>query len=364
VWVVTGALGAGKTTAIARLMANKPPSENWIVILNEFTESGIDALTVAGSAQGLYDVRLVPGGCLCCAGELDFARQLRELTRVSRPDRLIIEPSGIGHPAAITEELMQHQSYGSLTVESIVCAIEPWRVRDLLASSESVERAQVEVADVLLLSKADLAGDAERADFAMLAAALYPPKRWCGEMRDGVVPPEALAATSERVARSFARPATHARQHDHHHDDNGHGHDHEHASGGDAVSEPTRLGAFAASRAKARHVGRAAVAWTVDRDAVFARTRLFALLTADDAAAPLAGVERFKGVFRTGPETWLLVQRAGGEMTSVESSWRRDNRAEILFRADATPDVAAIEAAFVAALAQPTAPTAAQGGAR
>jgi hypothetical protein len=75
-------------------------------------------------------------------------------------------------------------------------------------------------------------------------------------------------------------------------------------------------------------------------------------------------VERFKGVFRTGPETWLLVQRAGGEMTSVESSWRRDNRAEILFRADATPDVAAIEAAFVAALAQPTAPTAAQGGAR
>ncbi len=65
--VITGSLGVGKTTAIARLFAAKPESERWVVILNEFTESGIDVLTVAGQARGEFDVRLVPDGCLCCA---------------------------------------------------------------------------------------------------------------------------------------------------------------------------------------------------------------------------------------------------------------------------------------------------------
>jgi hypothetical protein len=62
--IVTGSFGAGKTTAIRRLMAAKPSDELWVVILNEFTDAGLDALTVAQSAQGRYDVRLVSGGCL------------------------------------------------------------------------------------------------------------------------------------------------------------------------------------------------------------------------------------------------------------------------------------------------------------
>ena len=169
VWVITGALGVGKTTAIAHLMASKPPAANWIVILNEFTESGIDALTVAGSARGTYDVRLVPGGCLCCTGELDFARQLRELTGSVRPDRILIEPSGIGHPAAITEELLQHQSHGTLVVESIVCVVDPAGVAAISMPSDSVQRAQAEVADALVLAKADLATTAQREAFVAFA---------------------------------------------------------------------------------------------------------------------------------------------------------------------------------------------------
>jgi len=64
--VITGSFGSGKTTAIRRLMAQKPEGELWVVILNEFTDAGIDALQVAQSARGKYDVRLVAGGCLCC----------------------------------------------------------------------------------------------------------------------------------------------------------------------------------------------------------------------------------------------------------------------------------------------------------
>lgn len=357
-WVITGALGAGKTTAIARLMAEKPPDENWIVILNEFTESGIDALTVAGGARGVFDIRLVPGGCLCCAGELDFARQLRELTRVTRPDRLIIEPSGIGHPAAITEELMQHQTYGSLAIESIVCLVEPKRAGELLAAAESVERAQAEVADVLVLSKAELASDTERAAFDALVSGLYPPKRWSGEMRAGELPRQAIAPhAGERIASSVARSGAHAReaasaQHTDHHGD--HDHDANDAPAPrDSPAEPIKLGAFTAARRTQSAVGRQGVAWTIDRSAVFARPRLLALLNSAGEGAPLDGIERFKGVFRTGPETWLLVQRAGDELSAQESSWRRDSRAEALFVAGASAHPSAIEAALERALAQP-----------
>jgi G3E family GTPase len=53
--IITGALGAGKTTAIAQLLASKAAREPWLVILNEFTDTGIDALTLATSARGAYE---------------------------------------------------------------------------------------------------------------------------------------------------------------------------------------------------------------------------------------------------------------------------------------------------------------------
>ncbi len=332
-WVITGALGVGKTTAITQLMANKPPAENWIVILNEFTESGIDALTVAGGARGTYDVRLVPGGCLCCTGELDFARQLRELTRSVRPDRILIEPSGIGHPAAITDELLRHQSRGSLLVESIVCLIDPARLAAVSNQSESVEGAQAEVSDALLLAKSDLATTTQRAAFAALAGGFFPPKSFVGEMQHGRLPTAALA--DHQARQRTARPRAPAHQ------------AHRHTDEAEVVAtHDTMIGSFAASRDQRRHLDREVLSWVIARDAVFARIRLREL------AGQLPGVERFKGVFRTGPETWLLVQRSATGVTLTESAWRRDSRAEALYSEATAADAAGLERSLSAALAR------------
>jgi G3E family GTPase len=319
--VITGSLGVGKTTAIARLFATKPESERWVVILNEFTESGIDVLTVAGQARGEFDVRLVPDGCLCCASELDFTRTLRDLVRGPRPARLFVEPSGIGHPAAIVEALLTHESHGAVRLESIVCLVEPSRI-DAIAQGIGIARDQADVADVLVLSKSDLANDEQRAAFAALATDFYPPKRWVGEAARGVLPAEALAPPAPRAPFAIlpAAPAEHV---------------------ADApASERVELPALAAVRSAATRVGRDVAGWTFERRTGFSRP---ALVAAFERAAAL-GAERVKGAFRTGPEHWALVQLAGGRVDVQDSSWRRDSRVEVLLASGGTADWAAWDA--------------------
>ena len=177
--VVTGPLGSGKTTAIARLLAEKPPQQDWVVLLNEFSDAGIDALTVASAARGAFDVRLVPGGCLCCAGEQDFRRNLQELVTTRRPDRILVEPSGLGHPAGIVEELLGWEATGRLRLAGIVALVDPQRLRDDAALAPGSEAyAQIEIADALALSKADLADGEDLRRFEALAASLFPAAGW------------------------------------------------------------------------------------------------------------------------------------------------------------------------------------------
>lgn len=336
--VVTGALGAGKTTAIARLFAGKPPEQHWVVLLNEFTQTGVDALNIASQAQGSYDVRVVPNGCLCCTGEAEFTATLRALLRGTRPERLIIEPSGIGHPAAIVDHVLAHQARGALRLDSVVCLVDPARLDLLAAPSERVEYAQADVADALVLSKPDLATAAQRQQFRTWAAGFYPAKRYIGETAGGALPTEALALTGSREARFL--PLRNA----------------EHAAAREADATPIEpaspLPAAVVERDWRHALGHVGGGWVLSRDLVFARPRIAALLSADDG--PLASAIRVKGVLRTGVDRWLLVQRTGSTVTLEESNWRRDSRFEVMLSDEAT--VAALEAVEAALLGSASAP--------
>jgi len=96
--LVMGFLGAGKTTAILHLLDTKPAGETWAVLVNEFGAVGIDGTVIAG--QGVF-VKEVPGGCMCCAAGLPMQVAVNRLLREARPDRLLIEASGLGHPRRV-----------------------------------------------------------------------------------------------------------------------------------------------------------------------------------------------------------------------------------------------------------------------
>ena len=340
-WVVTGPLGCGKTTLIAGLLAAKPADEHWAVLLNEFTDAGIDALTVAAAARGPYDVRLIPGGCLCCAGEADFRRTLQELVAGPRPARILVEPSGIGHPAGIVEELLAHQAAGGILLEGVLGLVDPAS----LAAGASTDGASVrderdelalataEIADVLALAKADLATPAQIAAFEARAAALFPAKRRIGQVVQGRVPAELLEAlhaegasasrrTVSAAGATVTRPHSHAAErasataHDHAHPD---------AHGADAVAVPGQ-----GERVGFSHLGRAGARWTFPPSVSFSEARVLAALGADtEGISGLGRPERIKAVLRVDEDEWVLVQRAGGRVSLAPSAWRRDNRIEV-----------------------------------
>ena len=96
--LITGFLGVGKTTAILNLLKQKPEDEKWAVLVNEFGEVGVDGAVL--QSQGAV-VKEIPGGCLCCVSGLPFQIGLNMLIAKEKPDVLLIEPTGLGHPRNI-----------------------------------------------------------------------------------------------------------------------------------------------------------------------------------------------------------------------------------------------------------------------
>ncbi len=315
--VITGSFGSGKTTAIRRLMAHKPADEMWVVILNEFTDAGIDALNVAQSARGNYDVRLVAGGCMCCVGELEFGKQLRDILRHLRPARLLIEPSGAGHAADIVDTLAIYESQKALELDSVVCLVDSQDAAHLLAARPANEWSQIQSADALLLSKPDLANPAQRQAFDDIAAAQYPAKSFLGSCSHGELP-EAALRKFDRAPRFSLVPKP--------------------ESAALPVSCAFDIGGLIGTETQLQALGYWAVQWMLPRELVFARAilepRLSWILEADQG-----WLRRMKGVFRTGPGPSWLVNFQGRGLAGEDSAFRRDSRIEIVLTAAPTAEL-------------------------
>lgn len=121
--VIAGPLGAGKTTLIQHLMAHKPAHERWAVLVNEFGQIGLDAALMSLGDDHVA-IAEVAGGCVCCVNGAPFQIGLSRLLRKSRPDRLLIEPSGLGHPALIMKQLGEAPWLGVLALQPCVMVLD------------------------------------------------------------------------------------------------------------------------------------------------------------------------------------------------------------------------------------------------
>ncbi len=150
--VIAGPLGAGKTSLIRHLLACKPTNERWAVLINEFGLVGIDAALLATTDDGIA-IGEIAGGCLCCVNGAPFQIGLGRLLRKARPDRLFIEPSGLGHPLQILSQLSEAPWRGVLAVQPLVMVLDALTWEKGLGLP-AAQREAAEVAGLVIMNKA------------------------------------------------------------------------------------------------------------------------------------------------------------------------------------------------------------------
>jgi len=159
--VIAGPLGAGKTSLIRHLMAQRPADERWAVLINEFGQVGLDAALLTQAADGIA-LGEVAGGCLCCVNGAPFQIGLGRLLRKARPHRLFIEPSGLGHPAQLLRQLNAAPWLGVLAVQPCVMVLDARAMADGKPLPDTQRQALVD-AGLLVLNKSEGLTDNERA---------------------------------------------------------------------------------------------------------------------------------------------------------------------------------------------------------
>ncbi|USU00636.1 CobW family GTP-binding protein [Pseudomonas siliginis] len=150
--VIAGPLGAGKTSLIRQLLAQRPADERWAVLINEFGQIGLDAALLTRDDDGIA-LGEVAGGCLCCVNGAPFQIGLGRLLRKARPDRLFIEPSGLGHPGQLLKQLNEAPWLGVLAVQPCVLVLDAQALHAGRALPDAQQQALAS-AGLLLLNKA------------------------------------------------------------------------------------------------------------------------------------------------------------------------------------------------------------------
>lgn len=158
--VIAGPLGAGKTSLIKHLLAQRPPNERWAVLINEFGQIGLDAALLTRDIEGIA-LGEVAGGCLCCVNGAPFQIGLGRLLRKARPDRLFIEPSGLGHPAQLLRQLGEAPWQGVLAVQPCVLVLDA-RALAVGKPLPATQQQTLNSAGLLLLNKSEGLDTADR----------------------------------------------------------------------------------------------------------------------------------------------------------------------------------------------------------
>ena len=150
--LVAGFLGAGKTTVVNHLLAHAE-GRRIAAVVNDFGAINIDAELIAGAADGVVSLN---NGCICCSLEGDLLRTLAALLRRDpRPEFIVIETSGVADPTDVVRNLMDPVIWREAPLETVLCVVDATIPVAML--DDALLRSQVRAADVIALSKVDLA---------------------------------------------------------------------------------------------------------------------------------------------------------------------------------------------------------------
>ena len=154
VTLVSGFLGAGKTTFIRKLLEEVFSGEKIVLIENEYGEIGIDSGFLQDAGVTITEMN---SGCICCTLVGDFTEALKKVIDEYAPDRIIIEPSGVGKLSDIIQAVEKVKELSPLEITERLCVVDAKKARIYLKNFGEFFRDQVQYASTLILSRSQLA---------------------------------------------------------------------------------------------------------------------------------------------------------------------------------------------------------------
>ena len=151
--IISGFLGAGKTTFIKKLLEEAIAGEQVVLIENEFGEIGIDGgfLKDAG-----IEIREMNSGCICCSLVGDFGASLKEVLTKYKPDRIIIEPSGVGKLSDVMKAVIDVSADMDVALNSAVTIVDAAKCKMYMKNFGEFFNNQIENAGTIVLSRTDI----------------------------------------------------------------------------------------------------------------------------------------------------------------------------------------------------------------
>lgn len=239
--IISGFLGAGKTTFIKELISKVYSGEKMVLIENEFGEIGVDSRFMQDAG---IEVTEMNSGCICCTLVGDFARALKQVVDTYHPDRIIIEPSGVGKLSDVAKAVSDMQEDAQIEVDSLITVVDGKKAKMYMKNFGEFFDNQIEYANTIVLSRTQMMDEAKLKECIELLRekneeAAIVTTEWdklSGDMIKAALEQghDLKKEMMELISHMHHEHHDHEHHHDHdyeHHHDHDHGHhhhDHEH----------------------------------------------------------------------------------------------------------------------------------------
>uniref|UniRef100_UPI004027D3C6 CobW family GTP-binding protein n=1 Tax=Agathobacter rectalis TaxID=39491 RepID=UPI004027D3C6 len=231
--IISGFLGAGKTTFIKKMIDEAFKGEQIVLIENEFGEVGIDGGFLKDAGIQITEMN---SGCICCSLVGDFGKNLNEVITKYHPDRILIEPSGVGKLSDVMKSVIDIEKEQPVKLNALVTVVNALKASKQMKAFGEFFNNQIEYATTVILSRSQNATP-EQLEFCVKQIQALNPKAsvittdWDAIKGEQILKTMEGQDNLEMKVLAEARHAQDEAEHHHHHDHDEHEHHHEHGEG-------------------------------------------------------------------------------------------------------------------------------------